>query len=52
MISGTVAILPVPDAAVFSDPGSVIAVTMNRDDYHIVFDPIATKLHLMIIPSL
>ena len=52
MISGTVAISPVPDDAVFTGPGSVIAVTTNRDAGHIVFDPIATKLHLMIIPSL
>jgi hypothetical protein len=51
MISATVAISPVPGDALLSSPGPVTVVTINRDDCHIVFDPIATKLHPMIIPS-
>ena len=51
MISATVAISPVPGDALLSSPVPVTVVTINRDDCHIVFDPIATKLHSMIIPS-
>lgn len=51
MISGTIAISPVPGDSMFAGPGTVIAVTTNRDAGHIVGDPIALKLHLMIVPT-
>ena len=39
MISGTVAISPVPGDSLFGGQSSVIAVTTNRDASHIVSTP-------------